>query len=74
MDATQKFSDTEVQISVSPYSGGSRIVLRVEGVVFLPKNLMTFFFSHHTLDTHVRFKLNSSKPVSTTPTSLFISP
>ena len=32
------------------------------------------FFSRHTLDAHIRFKLNSCKTVSTTPTSLFMSP
>ena len=37
-----------------------------------PKNLMTFFVI--TLDAHICFKLNSSKPVSTTPTSIFMSP
>jgi len=31
-------------------------------------------FSRHTLDAHIRFKLNSSKTVSITPTSHFMSP
>ena len=35
------------------------------GFFFLPKT-SDDLFSRHTLDAHIRFKLNSSKPVSTT--------
>ena len=45
-----------------------------EGVRFLAKKIWWPFYGRHTLDAHISFKLNSSKPVSTTPTSLFISP
>ena len=43
-----------------------------EGVRFLAQK-SDDLFSRHTLDAHVRFKLNSSKPVSATPT-FFLSP
>ena len=56
----------------SQISGGSRIVLR-GGSFSYPKNVMTFF-SRHTLDAHIHFKLNSSKPLSTTTSSLSCHP
>ena len=54
-------------------SGGSRIVLR-GWVRFLAQIIWWPFPSHQTLDAHVSFKLNSSKPVCTTPTSVFMPP
>ena len=44
-----------------------------EGGRFLAEKKSDDLFSRHTLDAHIRFKPNFSKPVCTIPTSLFMS-